>query len=210
MGLQILCVTSQRVGPQSFAILPIRGLLPGASHQAGHEQRASDSIQPASRGPVAKKPLDSPTHSPDEGNAQTNLRQVGVTIGPGMISDRHQPNHGHQRAEVPQPADQQCGLFPPQDQGGHGNSDQDYQGGSHLPGRKRFWTRIKGSQPDRPKELAEVDSVGDQDVGDPCRDWRAPGAPRRCRPGSERPPRSRQQPEPRGGSFRPPAAGKAV
>ena len=40
------------------------------------------------------------------------------------------------------------------------------QRASHLPGRKDFGTRIKDRQPGRPKELAEIDGVGDQGVRD--------------------------------------------
>ena len=167
VGQRTLCSTGQVAGPQRLAVLPIRGLTPGTGHEACRQQRAAGGIQPASKWPCAKKPFHSPTHPPDHGNAQADLRQIGVTIGPGMISDRHEPDHGQQRAEIPQPADQHGGLPAPRQHGGCGKKRQDQAGGARLPRRKGFETRIKGRQPQGPEELAEIDGVGNHRVGDP-------------------------------------------
>ena len=113
VGQRILRVAGQRMSPQRLAVTPVPRLLPGAGHQADHRQRASHAAEPTPSRPVAKESLDSPTGPPDNSNAQANLRQVSVTIGPGMFPYLHQPDHGHQHTEVPQPAHQHGGLLSP-------------------------------------------------------------------------------------------------
>ena len=44
-----------------------------------------------------------------DGNAEPDLRQIRVTIGPGLQADLHKSDYRDQHAQVPEPADRQIG-----------------------------------------------------------------------------------------------------
>ena len=113
------------------------------------------------------RPVPGPMQTPDDGNGEADVRQVGVAIGPGVFSDLHQADGGHERAEKPEPADKQGGLPAARQEGGQGDGSQEEQPAADLPRRVVFRLRIKSRQPAGPKELAKIDAVGNRGVGDP-------------------------------------------
>ena len=49
---------------------------------------------------------------PDGSQARSDQSQVGVTVSPGLKADLHQADYGHQRDQIPKPADEQIRTPP--------------------------------------------------------------------------------------------------
>ena len=167
MGDDVPRRAGQGVGPQLLAVLPIGGLVPGIGQERREQERATGGGEPAERRPMARKPVQAPAQAPDHGDGEADVRQVGVAIGPGMRSDLHEADGGHEGAEKPEPADDERGLPAARQERGQGNAGQEEQRAADLPRRVAFRLRIKGRQPAGPEELAKIDAIGNRGIGDP-------------------------------------------
>ena len=67
--------------------------------------------------------------APRQGHAQPDLRHVGEAVGLGVCPDLHQADHGHQRPQIPKPADKHIGE-PPQPYQRRYRNDRQQQGGA--------------------------------------------------------------------------------
>ena len=84
------------------------GLPPGAAyHQDGNRTGGRRGNNHAADRPEARQA----SQRPGQHDAQPDLRQVRIAVGHRLGADLHQADHGHQHAQVPQPADDQVRML---------------------------------------------------------------------------------------------------
>ena len=91
----------QRLGVAPHTHLPPRQRGADHDHQhAGHGNRGT----PATPGRIRGEPVG---HGPGQHDEQPRQRQVGEAVGHGLRAGLHEPDHGHERADEPEPAHDQ-------------------------------------------------------------------------------------------------------
>ena len=80
---------------------------------------------------------------PGQGNEQAHQGDIRVPIRHGLGSHLDDPDDRNQRAQVPQPADEQEGKLPCLSDSQTGDRNQDQNGNTDLPGRRHSGVRIE-------------------------------------------------------------------
>ena len=108
--------------------------------------------------------------TPSRYDEQPHQRNVSIAVGHGLVPGLHQPDHRHQRSQIPQPTYDEMRLAsrPPDHDAGH--ASQNHNRPHHNPQRPHA-ERIKSGQPARPKHLFDVTHVGDRGVNEPHANW---------------------------------------
>ena len=70
---------------------------------------------------------------PRRSQVKADLGQIGVAIGHGLPAHLHQPDHRHQHAQVPEPADRQVRVLPSPRYGGRRYRRQQQQAPAASP-----------------------------------------------------------------------------
>ena len=161
VGDEVVCGAGERVGPQGFAVFPIRGLFPGADHQhcehGGHQ---------TPKGRAARMPFRAPLRrQPRHRHINPNLRQVGVAIGMGLVAHLDDSHHRQQHHQIPEPSHQQPRLLPPLPHMRLRKAGQQRPGQRHFPCRQAVVRiGIKHRQSRRLDHLAKINHAGHQRV----------------------------------------------
>ena len=144
--------------------MPIGGLPPGDGRQRCAHRRACRRIdrRPPSPGPrqVAQPPGDR--------DKEADLRQVGVAVGAGLSAHLHQPDDGHQHADVPQPADQQVSFSQAEPDRGQRDRHEHRQRQQRVfQAKARTLVDVLHDHSRRPEHLPDEGRVGNHGVGQP-------------------------------------------
>src|SRR2546428_5851639 len=90
---------------------------------------------------------------------------LGVAIGHRLISHSHEADHGKQRHEVPEPADEEPRSRPTCAPGDRRHARNEEAGDSDAPDGNWQLQRIEDGQAARPDRLLAVPGAGDDRVG---------------------------------------------
>jgi len=150
-------------------MLEERGRVTPMRHLPGREYRAGAQDQRRRRRGNPARPRAAGDHrrgAPDHEQEQADVGQVSVAIRHGLLAHLHQPDHRHQHAQEPQPADLQgaprrAGAPNP---GGHRCQQQPGAGGRPRI-KPETGIGIKDRQVSGPKGLAQVARIRHQRIG---------------------------------------------
>ena len=148
LGHIIVGGASQRVGPQRFAVPPMRGLGAGAAHQSGQDQQGQTARHQPPVAP-AGRPVRQP---PGRHDIQPYVWQTGVPVRMRLFAHRHQPDHRHEHHQIPKPPGHQRRVFappPPDGRGQHGQHQRRQDELRPAPGRVSARDRIRPAGSDK-------------------------------------------------------------
>ncbi len=161
-GVGVAHLTS-RDGDERRVVLPVPHLRPGQRRPRARRDREKH----GENGPRPQRATrDLPCGESDD-DRQTDHRHVRVAIGHRLQADLHEPDHGHERAEEPEPADGKPGTPSSSPQRHRGRTGEEQRGAGDLEGGKRGeGVGIVRGEVGGPRGFRDVGDPGDDGVLD--------------------------------------------
>src|SRR5205814_5071227 len=161
-------VDGKRVAPERFSVAPEGCLLPrNKGEQRNHAGCGKSEL------PLQMPTSDQIRNTPDDGNRDTDLRKVHVTIGMRLRADLNNSNHRDEHAEIPKPTGKQVRPCSSPGEHSHSNCNECGDGAGNLPGPQSFFEDwIKYAEARWPDRLLQVNDIAHECVVDSPHQWK--------------------------------------